>query len=144
MTIVRLDLNSLRVDSSLKIPVPASIPVTITGHGSNLLAASYPSEGKKRFIIIDPADGQILKEYPAFAASYWYASEMASDGNNIWVSSRALFDNDTSPIDLSSGLRLKKHHNPIFQPESLTWDGANFWVIDRETRTLAKLQLEGQ
>lgn len=143
ITIVRLDLVSLSVDSSLKISSPTSVPVAITGYGSDLLIISYTSEEKNQFTLIDPSSGQILKEYPPFTASYWYASEMVSDGDNVSVAFKAPFDNEISPIDLSTGVQLRKHHNPVFDPQSLAWDGAHFWVIDQETRTLAKLKLEG-
>jgi hypothetical protein len=53
------------------------------------------------------------------------------------------FDNRLVRCDATTIAVEEQHRNPVFAPQGLAWDGANFWVVDQETHTIAKLQLEG-
>jgi hypothetical protein len=53
------------------------------------------------------------------------------------------YDSRITSIDPVTMNTVKENRNPIFRSTGLTWDGANFWVIDYETQTFAKIKLEG-
>jgi sugar lactone lactonase YvrE len=68
---------------------------------------------------------------------------MVSDGKYLWVSRNNSFNNLVVRYDPATLQALDQKHNPVFSSNGLAWDGANFWVVDIETRTIAKLQLSG-
>jgi hypothetical protein len=146
-TLVSLDLNTLRVDSSLKISIPGKQLVGVIGEGL-LLRTLWESPGLQQVVLIDRRSGQVVQTFPEVPvtislAYYGTGSALAFDGTGLWFSSVSAFDNRLVRCDATTIAIEEQHRNPIFAPRGLAWDGANFWVVDRENRTIAKLQLEG-
>ena len=97
-------------------------------------------------IRLNPITGETLETYPRFPNYFYYDESFTFDGSNIWVTNYlngeylrriAYFD----PLTGSSN--QNENQVPIFEPSGLTWDGAHFWVFDRETRSYVKIGLEG-
>jgi hypothetical protein len=146
-TLVSLDLNTLRVDSSLKVSMPGKQLAAVIGEGA-LLRTLWEASGLQQVIFLDRRNGQVVQTFPEVpiavsVAYYGTGSALAFDGASLWFSSVNAFDNRLLRCDAATLAIEEQHRNPIFAPQGLVWDGANFWVIDQETRTIAKLQLEG-
>jgi hypothetical protein len=140
--IVSLDLNTLQVDSSLEISYPGRYLVNMTCRGSSLYAL-WESSGRQQFTIVDRRNGQLVDTLPSAPARIPYPYTVVSDGSNFWYSHISWYDNRIIRFDPSTLTFWEEHRNPFFSTESLAWDGANFWVVDLETDTIAKLQLDG-
>jgi hypothetical protein len=146
-TLVSLDLNTLRVDSSLKISIPGKQLVGVIGEGL-LLRTLWESSGLQQVVLLDRCSGQVVQTFPEVPVSisvayYGTGSALAFDGTSLWFSSVSAFDNRLVRCDATTIAVEEQHRNPVFAPQGLAWDGANFWVVDQETHTIAKLQLEG-
>lgn len=140
--IVSLNLNTLQVDSSLKISYPGRYLVNMTCQGSSLYAL-WESSCRQQFTVVDRETGQLVDTLPSAPSRIPYPYAIASDGRNLWHSYTSWYDNRIIQFDPFTLTFWQEHRNPLFSSESLAWDGANFWVVDQETRTIAKLQLEG-
>lgn len=141
-TLVRLDLNTLAVDSSLVIASPEKHIVSITGQGP-LLYLLWLSNGREQVSVVNPRTGQTLQTFSDGVLGFPYPYSICSDGSNLLAPVNSWFDNRIVRFDASSLTVLEQQHNPIFSPQSLTWDGKYFWTIDRESNAIVKLQLEG-
>lgn len=142
-TIVKLNLKTLVVDSTLKIQAPQRTLRSIVSHSSNLYAFWWTSQGLDQFSVINSQTGQTIQTLPEGTLGDTYPYELCSDGSNLWITKNSSFNNRIVKIDPLMLAISNEQHNPIFSPQSLTWDGKNFWTIDRDTRTIVKLQLEG-
>ncbi len=143
-TIVKLNLKTLAVDSTIKIPSPQKMLRSIIGHNSNLYALWWSTEGLDQFSVINSQTGQTLQTLPGgILGNNYYPYELCSDGSNLWITKNSSFDNRIVKIDPLMLTISNEQYNPIFSPQSLAWDGKNFWTIDRDTQALVKLQLEG-
>jgi hypothetical protein len=144
--LMTLDLNSLQVDRSRTLSVPGQFQGCTIGPGS-LLYVLCTGEDGERFMVFDWRDGQLLETSPTLPATLVLSREtgdaLSFDENGFWYSRVQYFDNRLWRLDSTTFAVLEEHRNPVFSPAGLAWDGANFWVIDQETRTIAKLQLEG-
>jgi len=140
--IVSLNLNTLQVDSSLEISYPGRYLVNMTCRGSSLYAL-WESSGRQQFTVVDRETGQLINTLPSAPSRIPYPYAITSDGRNFWYSYTSWYDNRIIQFDPSTLTFWQEHRNPLFSSESLAWDGANFWVVDLETNTIAKLQLEG-
>ena len=139
--LVRLNLTTLVVDSSLALPLQGYGPQALVGHGSNLMVVwSLPSDSVK-IGLYDPRNGSLLKEYPTVRITIPYPYSISSDGANLWFSRISSFDNRIVGSDPSTGSLVGQYHNPIFSPEGLAWDGSHFSLIDNDSNSIAKLEL---
>lgn len=144
-TILRLYLNTLAVDTLVKLEVPNKILLKVLSHGSMLYLLWELPNVRQQLSVLDPRTGQTVYTFPDVLSpptGTLYSSTLCSDGVNFWTATNAPFDNKILQVD-SSLISLKEYHNPVFSPDGLIWDGAYFWTIDRDTQTIVKLQLEG-
>jgi len=140
--IVSLNLNTLQVDSSLNISNPDWNLINMVCQGSSLYAL-WESSGRQQFTLVDRQNGQLANTLPSAPARIPYPYTVVSDGSNFWYSHMSWYDDRLIQFDPSTLTFWEEDRNPVFSTEGLAWDGANFWVVDLETDTIAKLQLEG-
>ena len=141
-TIVATDLNTLAMKSSPKVSLTNKRLARIISTGSALYGLWY-SGGIEQIAYIDPAAGTISDVLPEQPWAIYTTDDMVSDGKYLWVSREDSFNNLVVRYDLATLQALSQQHNPIFSSNGLAWDGANFWVVDNEARSIAKLQLSG-
>jgi hypothetical protein len=141
-TIVGLDLNTLSMKSYPKISLSNKRLVKIMSDGSSLYGLWF-TNNVEQVTTIDPATGTISQVFPEVPWSVTYSDELITDGKYLWASRNESFNNRLIRYDLATLQLLDQSHNPVFDSNGLAWDGANFWVIDNETQTIAKLQLSG-
>lgn len=146
-TLVRYFLQSNRVDSTMTIQLPVGGPgyflQALTGGQSRLYSLWGNFSGRSTVVELDPATGNVLKIYPSIPDIIPYPYVFLMINESLWSASNRRYDNRIIKYDPSTGTLLEQHRNPLFYSVGLAWDGANFWVIDAETQTLSKLQLEG-
>ncbi len=141
-TIVAVDLNTLAMKSSPKVSLTDKRLAQIISAGSSLYGLWY-SDGIEQIAYIDPATGTLSSVLPEEPWAIYTSANMVSDGKYLWVSRNNSFNNLVVRYDPATLQALDQKHNPVFSSNGLAWDGANFWVVDIETRTIAKLQLSG-
>jgi hypothetical protein len=141
--LVSLNLNTLHIDSNITISTPGKGLVTIVSHRAELYGFWWTTSGSKQAGIINPRTGEVIRWLPE-TSGYLSASDgTSSDGTNIFYCRSVDYDSRITSIDPVTMNTVKENRNPIFRSTGLTWDGANFWVIDYETQTFAKIKLEG-
>jgi hypothetical protein len=141
-----LDLNTLRVDSSLTISTPDKFLQALVSHNGELYGL-WIRQDLGQFGVINPHTGQVIRwltEGPLTNINQFsYPPNFSSDGNVIFHCTSSGFDNRISALDPSTFTTVQENHNPVFETAGLAWDGVNFWILDYETQTFAKLKLEG-
>jgi hypothetical protein len=141
-TLVSLNLQTLQVDSSTKVSVPGKHLEGLVYRGTDVYSL-WSSNGREEFVVLDRGTGQPLQTLPEFSSVFPPPTTFASDGSSLWFSSIGDYDNRVIRFDPSDAAFIEQQRNPVFQPQGLTWDGNHFWVIDLESRTLVKLELQG-
>jgi hypothetical protein len=111
------------------------------GFGSTVFTY-WQLSNSQQFATLDTHTGQMLELFHEVSAGT-YLSDVCTDGKEIWGQITDILDNRIVRIDPNSREIREVHRNPVFSPGQLSWDGKNFWVVDLETQTIAKLELEG-
>jgi hypothetical protein len=146
LTLMSLDLNTLQVDTSIKITAPGYFLACTIGPESNLYALCINQTGNP-IIVVYRRTGQLVQTPsvvpPLFALDPSSGASLIFDGRWFCYSSWGEFDNRIARYDPSTFAIAEQHHNPVFAPFDLAWDGANFWTVDTETWTIVKLELSG-
>ncbi|MBI3789236.1 MAG: hypothetical protein HY276_13405 [Ignavibacteriales bacterium] len=144
-TILRFYLNTLAVDTLVKLEVSNKVLMKVLGHGSMLYLLWQIPNARQQFSVLDPRTGQTVSTLPDMPTptGYLFPSRLCSDGTNFWTATNEPFDSKILQIDPSLFVSLKEYHNPVFSSDGLIWDGKNFWVVNAENNALVKLQLEG-
>lgn len=138
-TLVSVDLNTLRVNSSVSMSLPGKQLQEISGYGSSLLGLWY-GNNKQQIVRIDPTTGTIIDSYPESSWGIYSAQDVVWDGKNIWVSATFSFNTRLTKYDPATLQPISQLHNPVLYPMGIAWDGDSFWVIDLETGTISKLK----
>ncbi len=141
--LISLDLRTLHVDSSTTIATPGKGLTTIMSHRGELYGFWWTSPGNQQAGIINPHTGEVLRWFSETPGFDGLLNNLSSDGINLFYCRTADFDNRIVAVDPVTMNTVKENRNPIFSSICLTWDGANFWVVDSETQTFAKIKLEG-
>lgn len=146
LTLVKLNVSSLQIDSSLKVPMGSRSIAGITHDGNHVRLFAVDSSGTE-VLTMNQTTGSIIP--PTITIPY-YRWEIVSTYNQItwtgsgfWSISRNSFDNRIRRFDPATLFIQEDHHNPIFDTAGLAWDGASFWVVDGETNSVAKIELSG-
>ena len=115
----------------------------ISGDSVGALLLLY-GNNRMRFISVDISNGDTLALFPESPPpARMDPFYMVAVDSSVWVSQRDDFDNRLMEYDRSTFSILSQQRNPVFQTSGLAWDGSNFWVIDKETQTICKIQLGG-
>ena len=141
--LVSLDLRTLHVDSSTTIATPGKRLATIVSHRGELYGFWWTSSDAQQAGIINSHTGEVLRWFSETPYFVDYVDNLSSDGINLFHCRTSYFDNRVVAFDPVTMSTVKQNRNPIFSSACLTWDGANFWVVDYETQTFAKIKLEG-
>lgn len=139
-TFVRVNLNSLAVDSTLRLDTRGSSLIAITGHGSSLLTLWSLPNGRLQVRLLDLRTGNTLQTFPEaerIPGPFYFTS----DGTNLWSAPSRRFSSRIQKIDPFTLSVREDYKHPLFSPHSIAWDGTNFWSFDQETYSLAKLEL---
>ncbi len=147
MTVVRVNLQTLAINKSLKLSIPQVAENFYHGRivhydGSDIYVL-WSFEGHQQIEKFDVVEGGVVASYPRFETLFYSDDKMFFDGTSFWVGINRFFDNRIVGFDLNSALVAPVHRNPLFNPGGLGWDGDSFWVYDHQTRSLVKLRLEG-
>ena len=146
MTVVRLNLQTLQVDKSLRVPFPKAGPFVygrIVHYDGSDIYVLWNLEGEQQIEKIDVATGQVVESYPAFEELVGFFDELIFDGTDFWISINREFDNRIARFDPNGAIVSPVHRNPVFRSFDLAWDGDSFWVFDDEIDSIVKLKLEG-
>ena len=147
ITVIRVNLQTLAINKSLKLSIPQAAENFHYGRivhydGSDIYVL-WSFEGHQQIEKFDAAEGGVVASYPRFETLFYSNDKMFFDGTSFWVGINRFFDNRIVGFDLNSALVAPVHRNPLFSPGGLGWDGDSFWVYDHQTRSLVKLRLEG-
>lgn len=146
LTLMSLDINTLKVDTSIMITAPGYFLACTIGPDSNLYAFCINQSGN-RVVVVYRRTGQLVQTLPVvpplFALDPSWGASLNFDGTWFCYSSLGEFDNRIVRYDPSTFAVAEQQHNPVFAPFGLAWDGANFWTVDIETWTIVKLELGG-
>jgi hypothetical protein len=141
--LISLNLNTLHVDSNVTIVTPGKGLATTVAHRGELYGFWWTTSGTQQAGIINPQTGEVVQWFPETSSSLGISSDIASDGINIFYGRSVDFESRITAINPVTMSKVREDRNPVFSSTCLAWDGANFWVIDYETQTFAKLTLEG-
>ena len=141
----KLNLSTQRVDSSISCGLSSNNVEAMTSDGTSIyFLVWFGYTGRQQIIKINPANGDTMQIYAQLPGRFvTYPSTICSDGANLWTVANNRFDNRVVRFDPSTFAILEEHQNVVFSPERLAWDGAHFWVVDRDTHSVVKLKLEG-
>ena len=144
----RLNVETLQVEDSLSIAWPDSVfglRVIANDHSELWIMFEFFNE-RHQVVKVNSNNGEILESFPKFSASIYSGNAFSFDGINIWLAKywNVEYLNRIGHFDpLTGSSNQNENQVPIFEPSGLTWDGAHFWVFDRETRSYVKIGLEG-
>ena len=141
--LVALDLTTLRVDSTKTISTPGKTLATIVAHRGELYGFWWTSSGNQQAGIINPHTGEVTSWFSETPSFIGMPSDISSNGTSIFYCRDASFDNRIVALDQLTMNPANENRNPVFSSTGLAWDGANFWVVDIETRSYTKIKLEG-
>ena len=147
MTIVRVNLQTLAINKSLKLSIPQTAENFYSGRivhydGSDIYVMWF-SDSQQQIEKFDAVGGGVVASYPMFETLFYGVDKIDFDGTSFWVGINRPFDNRIVGFDLNSALITTVHRNPLFRPHGIAWDGDSFWVYNVETNSLVKLRLEG-
>jgi hypothetical protein len=141
-TIVSVDLKSLMVDSTVRVSSPGRTLYQMESDGSQLLTLWYNlSTANLQFAIVDLHSGKIIQMFADGPSVVPYPYTYCSANGAWWELVWRDFDNRIVRFDPATLTILEDHPHPVFSPLELTWDGANFWSIDDDSRAIVKLLL---
>jgi hypothetical protein len=146
--LLRFNVETLQIEDTVFVEPPDSAygPRIIGNYGSDLYLMWIFIDKTYQVIKVNPNSGEILEVYPRFNLSFFYDEDFVFDGSKIWITDflSEEFLNRIAYFDpLTGSSNQNENQVPIFEPSGLTWDGAHFWVFDRETRSYVKIGLEG-
>lgn len=142
-TLVQLNLETLEVDSSVTVSFPNASAMSLISFDGGVLMQLFKGGDQQQFVKLDPATGEVLKEYPPISWPGLYLNNLASQDQTIWVSERREYDNRLIQMDPSTGDILRIVPNPVFGPQGLAFDGSHFWQIDTEVQKIVKVRPAG-
>lgn len=147
LEIKKFNLNTLEIDDSLKIRVPQGYERNygrIFYLDETTLGVLWNLDSLMQIEIANSVSGEIINSYPVFDMIIDpYYDRIIYDGTNYWIAFYKEFDNRIVKFDPSLGTISNIHRNPVYQSSNLAWDGENFWVHDKESYSIVKLELEG-
>lgn len=148
MTVVRVNLLTLEIDKSQKLPIPKAsensyYSGSIFHYDGSDIYVLWSFEGQQQIEKFDTVTGEMVASYPTFETLFYGEDKIVFDGTSFWIGINRYFDNRIVGFDLNGAIVAPVHRNPLFSSGGLAWDGDSFWVYNRETGSLVKLKLEG-
>ncbi len=155
MTVVRVNLATLEIDKSLKIPFPVEQDIVygqiIHYDGAeiyvlwNIISAANSEDGpsQQQIARLNAVTGEAVEVFPAFDAQVDHDDVLIFDGADFRIAINDDFDNRIAGFDPNGGIVPPVHRNPVFRSRQVAWDGDNFWVFDYQIASFVKLKLEG-
>lgn len=145
--LLRYDLSTGWVDSSLILRWPSGIPTRVAVNGRKIAVTwDASSEGLHTTFLVeyDAITREVIDSCEISSeTSPWQFYSLAYVGDDVWVSYPGVGgSNRVGRIDFSAGQIVESYENPVFDSEGLAWDGSNFWILNYSTSSYDKLLLE--